>query len=500
MVVSSILTTFEIPFSVSGNSKRESWNLEDFSGLCRRSKEDCARNEKFVEKQLSDLEEETSKLADRVTAALVIFEEHKRDHREKLKLMSNKAWAKNQSNDTTRKNLPNHCREVDAPLQCFGMEIESLIEDEWWFEKRWWTVGLMEEHGWRNGHEEKPNENIGRNETVVWWVELVILHMLLLNDVQKIVVVPQIQYTAVCDATTSSPKLQVCSETVDIGSKSMEWSMFLSWCRGSFTPFKTKKNLSASLNFVVSVVFSLRKNFFEKLWNTFFSFMLTNVFCVCSLLLKSLLWFCSCLLKFSLTKNKFLQKSFFWWSFFFGGKKLDVHLSRPHGEECRQRIRVAMMCDDACQQRLRTAEERLAPAASAARAETAQEGKASPARVEVAQESRDEEMNDACVTNNAEDIKPRVEILREDSMEVTSRMEDGTTPVGGPLESVESRSEGVPPLRKRGSEEGWLPEDAMLEFADVPKMCVQEMTVIFESLDLGSRICFCEILVILPLT
>ena len=39
----------------------------------------------------------------------------------------------------------------------------------------------------------------------------------------------------------------------------------------------------------------------------------------------------------------------------------------------------------------------------------------------------------------------------------------------------------------------------MLEFADGSKMCVQEMTVIFESLDLGSRICFSEILVILPL-
>ena len=113
-----------------------------------------------------------------------------------------------------------------------------------------------------------------------------------------------------------------------------------------------------------------------------------------------------------------------------------------------------MMCDDAGQQRLRTAEERLAPAASAARAERAQKGKASPARVEGAQESRDEEMNEACVTNNAENVKPRVEILREDSTEVTSRMEDGTTPVGGPLESVESRSEGVPPWRKRGSEEG----------------------------------------------
>ena len=48
--------------------------------------------------------------------------------------MSNKAWAKNQSNDTTRKNLPNHWREVDAPLQCFGMEIDSLKGDgETWF-------------------------------------------------------------------------------------------------------------------------------------------------------------------------------------------------------------------------------------------------------------------------------------------------------------------------------------------------------------------------------
>ena len=45
-------------------------------------------------------------------------------------------WAKNRSNDTQKKNLPNHWSEVDAPLQCVGMEIESLKEDEWWFEKR----------------------------------------------------------------------------------------------------------------------------------------------------------------------------------------------------------------------------------------------------------------------------------------------------------------------------------------------------------------------------
>ena len=56
-------------------------------------------------------------------------------------------------------------------------------------------------------------------------------------------------------------------------------------------------------------------------------------------------------------------------------------VSRPHGKECRERIRTAVMCDDAGQQRLRTVEERLASAASAARAEAAQEGQASPARV-----------------------------------------------------------------------------------------------------------------------
>ena len=108
---------------------------------------------------------------------------------------------------------------------------------------------MIEEHGWRNGHEKKPNENYGRDKTEILWVEFVILHMVLVNDVQKIVVVPQIQYIAVCDATTSSPKLQVCSETVDICSKSMEWSMFLSWCKRSFPPCKTKKNFLLALNF-----------------------------------------------------------------------------------------------------------------------------------------------------------------------------------------------------------------------------------------------------------
>ena len=149
-------------------------------------------------------------------------------------------------------------------------------------------------------------------------------------------------------------------------------------------------------------------------------------------------------------------------------------VSRPHGKECRERIRVAVMCNDAGQQRLRTAEERLAPAASAARAEAAQEGQVSPARVELVQESRDEETSEVCVTNNAENVKPQIEASRGDSTNVSGRMEHGNTP------------EGVPPSRNRGSEEGGFPKDAMLEYADVSKMCINEMTVTFESLDVAS--------------
>ena len=49
--------------------------------------------------------------------------------------MSHKAWAKNQSNDTRGRNLPNHWSDVDAPLQCFGMEIDSQKEDDVWRKK-----------------------------------------------------------------------------------------------------------------------------------------------------------------------------------------------------------------------------------------------------------------------------------------------------------------------------------------------------------------------------
>ena len=162
-------------------------------------------------------------------------------------------------------------------------------------------------------------------------------------------------------------------------------------------------------------------------------------------------------------------------------------MSRLHGKECRERIRAALMCDDAGKQRLRKAEKRLAPAASAARAEAAQEGQASLARVELAPKNRDEETSEACVTNNAENVKPRVEILREDSTEAISRMEDGNTPVRGPLVSAEvsSRSEGVPTVEKariREKRSSWRLDVGV--YGWVGNVHQQWK---------GSRICFCEI-------
>ena len=80
----------------------------------------------------------------------------------------------------------------------------------------------------------------------------------------------------------------------------------------------------------------------------------------------------------------------------------------------------------------------------------------SAARVEVAQESRDEEMIEPSATSNAENVKLRVEVSREESTEV----------------------EDVSPSRKRGSEDAGVPEDPMLEHADGSEMCINEMVVI----------------------
>ena len=89
-------------FIQDGQREAEKLNSED-STVCVEDQ----RN--IVEKQLSD-------------AALVNYEEHMRDDHDRLKLMTNKAWAKNLSNDTEGRNLPNDWRKQDPPLQCFGVE------------------------------------------------------------------------------------------------------------------------------------------------------------------------------------------------------------------------------------------------------------------------------------------------------------------------------------------------------------------------------------------
>ena len=62
------------------------------------------------------------------------------------------------------------------------------------------------------------------------------------------------------------------------------------------------------------------------LWDTFFLVFVDKCFCVCSLLLKSLLWICNWLLTFSLTKTNFSKKKLSDVPFFL--QKIDVQFLR----------------------------------------------------------------------------------------------------------------------------------------------------------------------------
>ena len=84
-------------------------------------------------------------------------------------------------------------------------------------------------------------------------------------------------------------------------------------CRGAEAPShhsKQKKTFCLSQCCSVCCLFVSKNEILRKLWNTFLVFVDKNVFCVCSPLLKSLLWFCNCLLEFSLTKTNFYKKAF----------------------------------------------------------------------------------------------------------------------------------------------------------------------------------------------
>ena len=66
-----------------------------------------------------------------------------------------------------------------------------------------------------NGDKKRLNENYGRDEAVVWWVELFILHMVLLKDVQKNCrgATDSVHFRVSCNDKTLNLE---CSETVEV--------------------------------------------------------------------------------------------------------------------------------------------------------------------------------------------------------------------------------------------------------------------------------------------
>ena len=112
----SFLNTWQKVTGNIGQLEAVKLNLEDSMVCVEDQKKIVQKTPKIGERQLHDMEEKTNKLADRVTAALVIYEEHMSDYHTRLILILHMAWAKNQSNDSKRKNLPNHCARPGCTL------------------------------------------------------------------------------------------------------------------------------------------------------------------------------------------------------------------------------------------------------------------------------------------------------------------------------------------------------------------------------------------------
>ena len=163
---------------------------------------------------------------------------------------------------------------------------------------------MIEEHRWRNGHEKKPNKNYGRRQDRSLVSRVGHLHMVLLNDVQKIVVVPQIQYIAVC------PNYK-CVRKLDIRSKSMEWSMFLSWCRSSFPPFFFLKTFCFSQFCPVCCLFVSKNDTLRKLWNTFLVYVDKNSFLRVLSVVENFAEDLQLFVELFIRKNNLLQKKLF---------------------------------------------------------------------------------------------------------------------------------------------------------------------------------------------
>ena len=108
---------------------------------------------------------------------------------------------------------------------CFLLEPQGSDSKSLWKSKdgvvntKWWSVGVVDEHGWRNGG--------------------YFAHGAAQKDVQKTVVVPQIRYIAVCDATTKVSQFRVFRNwwsSAKCG-KPIGWSMSLSRKRNPFFGF-----------------------------------------------------------------------------------------------------------------------------------------------------------------------------------------------------------------------------------------------------------------------
>ena len=140
--------------------------------------------------------------------------------------MSNKAWAKNQSNDTTRKNFPNHWREVDAPLQCVGVEIDSLKRSDG-------GVVVFNDLRPREAWCQRCGTNrCGKLFGLIWtrWIVCVYAQL------------PRIEMFrgSMGGMARDGDSSAKCGKPIG-------WSMSLPWCIGFFPPFKSREKKPESL-------------------------------------------------------------------------------------------------------------------------------------------------------------------------------------------------------------------------------------------------------------
>ena len=188
------------------------------------------------------MEEKSSKLENRVTAALVIHEEHMSDYHTRLKLILHMAWAKNQSNDTSRKNLPNQARS--------GCTLAMSWNGNRFTERRWGV-------GWKemmkcgiDGRAQKKK----RTRKVAKWKQRTRRDRSVMSRVGHFAHGPahvQKKTVVVCDVTTCSLNSE-CSETLedDLQNAAQRWCGQCPCSDALAFSDKKRRNLSPSESFV----------------------------------------------------------------------------------------------------------------------------------------------------------------------------------------------------------------------------------------------------------